>query len=103
MSCYSEVDCWLPTIVHPGTASDHLRHPRSHLLEPSSLSPGCNRARLGSESITKKLPTSERVARAQEQKKRLSGVVWGPDTEPSDQLVDRFVQMAEENVVVSSA
>ena len=47
-----------------------------------------------------KLPTAERVSRAKDQKARLSGIVWGPDTEPSDQLVDRFVQMAAENVVV---
>ena len=68
----------------------------SHALALADLK---QRQEHGSESITKKLPTSERVARAQEQKKRLSGVIWGPDTEPSDQLVDRFVQMAEENVV----
>ena len=68
----------------------------SHALALADLR---QRQEHGSESITKKLPTSERVARAQEQKKRLSGVIWGPDTEPSDQLVDRFVQMAEENVV----
>ena len=53
----------------------------------------------GSEGVAKKLPTAERVHRAKEQKSRLQGLVWGPDSEPSDQLVDRFVQMSEDNVV----
>ena len=53
----------------------------------------------GSEGVAKKLPTAERVHRAKEQKNRLQGLVWGPDSEPSDQLVDRFVQMSEDNVV----
>ena len=69
----------------------------SHALALADLK---QRQEHGSDNVTKKLPTSERVARAQEQKKRLSGVIWGPDTEPSDQLVDRFVQMAEDNVAV---
>ena len=67
----------------------------SHALALADLK---QRQEHGSDNVTKKLPTSERVARSQDQKKRLSGVIWGPDTEPSDQLVDRFVQMSEDNV-----
>ena len=69
----------------------------SHALALADLK---QRQEHGSDNVTKKLPTSERVARLQDQKKRLSGVIWGPDTEPSDQLVDRFVQMSEDNVAV---
>ena len=69
----------------------------SHALALADLK---QRQEHGSDNVTKKLPTAQRVARAQEQKKCLSGIIWGPDTEPSDQLVDRFVQMAEDNAVV---
>ncbi|CAE7229947.1 unnamed protein product, partial [Symbiodinium microadriaticum] len=54
----------------------------------------------GADSVLKKLPTSERVARAEAQKKRLNGLTWSPETEPSHQLVDRFVSMAEEQAVI---
>ena len=53
----------------------------------------------GAEAVTKKLPTSERVARSEAQRKRLNGLTWSPDTEPSHQLVDRFVTMVEEQTV----
>ena len=53
----------------------------------------------GSDTVIKKLPTSERVARAEAQKSRLTGITWSPETEPSHQLVDRFVTMLEEQAV----
>ena len=53
----------------------------------------------GAEAVMKKLPTSERVARSEAQRKRLNGLSWSPDTEPSHQLVDRFVTMVEEQTV----
>ena len=68
----------------------------SHALALGDLK---QRQEHGSEGVSKKLPTSERVARSNEQRKRLKGVVWGADTEPSHQLVDRFVAMVEENAV----
>ena len=37
--------------------------------------------------------------RSEEQRTRLTGLVWGPDCEPSHQLVDRFVAMCEEGVI----
>ena len=54
----------------------------------------------GADAVLKKLPTSERVARAEAQKKRLNGLTWSPETEPSHQLVDRFVSMVEEQTVI---
>ena len=56
----------------------------------------------GSDTVIKKLPTSERVARAEAQKSRLTGITWSPETEPSHQLVDRFVTMLEEQAVTTS-
>ncbi|CAE7853945.1 unnamed protein product, partial [Symbiodinium necroappetens] len=54
----------------------------------------------GSDSVIKKLPTSERTARADAQRRRLTGITWSPETEPSHQLVDRFVSMVEEQTVI---
>ena len=53
----------------------------------------------GSDSVSKKLPTSERKMRSEEQRTPLTGLVWGPDCEPSHQLVDRFVATCEEGVI----
>eukprot|EP00439_Symbiodinium_sp_Y106_P004647 s11679_g1.t1 len=36
---------------------------------------------------------------AEAQKSRLTGITWSPETEPSHQLVDRFVTMLEEQAV----
>ena len=69
----------------------------SHALALSDLK---HRQQHGSESVAKRLPAAERVARAKDQRGRLTGAVWGPETEPSDQSVDRFVQMVEDNVVI---
>ena len=68
----------------------------SHTLALADLK---QRSEHGSESVSKKLPTSERKLRSEEQKGRLTGLVWGPDCEPSHQLVDRFVAMCEEGVI----
>lgn len=68
----------------------------SHTLALAELK---QKSEHGSDEVMKKLPTAERKARADNQRARLTGVVWGPETEPSHQLVDRFVAMVEENVV----
>ena len=68
----------------------------SHTLALADLK---QKSEHGSDGVTKKLPTAERKARADNQSARLTGVVWGPESQPSHQLVDRFVAMVEENVV----
>ena len=68
----------------------------SHTLALADLK---HRSEHGGDAVNKKLPTAERQARANEQRTRLVGVTWGPDIEPSHQLVDRFVAMCEENVI----
>ena len=47
----------------------------------------------------RKLPTAERVARQQNQEKRLGGLVFTPSTVPSNQLVDTFVEMVETGIL----
>lgn len=69
----------------------------SHTLALADLK---QRSEHGSESVNKKLPRpNAKQGPANEQRTRLVGVTWGPDSEPSHQLVDRFVPMCEENVI----
>eukprot|EP00435_Cladocopium_sp_Y103_P028103 s2745_g7.t1 len=44
---------------------------------------------------TRKLPTAERVARQKAQQGRLGGLIFNPNTIPSNHLVDTFVEMVE--------
>ena len=48
---------------------------------------------------TRKLATAERVARQKEQESRLGGLVFTPETTPSNYLVDLFVEMCETGVL----
>eukprot|EP00435_Cladocopium_sp_Y103_P045469 s290_g13.t1 len=50
-------------------------------------------------AATRKLPTAERVSRQLEQEKRLGGLVFNPNTIPSNNLVDMFVEMMELGVL----
>ena len=46
-------------------------------------------------AASRKLPAAERLARQEAQQKRLGGVIFNPDTIPSNHLVDTFVEMLE--------
>ncbi|CAK9017375.1 unnamed protein product [Durusdinium trenchii] len=48
---------------------------------------------------TKKLPTAERVSRQADQEQRLGGIIFTPDTIPSNHLVDLFVEMCETGIL----
>ena len=48
---------------------------------------------------TRKLATAERVARQTEQQERLKGLVFTPETIPSNHLVDLFVEMCESGIL----
>lgn len=48
---------------------------------------------------TKKLPTAERVSRQKDQEARLGGIIFTPDTIPSNHLVDLFVEMCETGIL----
>ena len=50
-------------------------------------------------AATRKLATAERVARQKEQEARLGGIVYTPETTPSNHLVDLFVEMLETGIL----
>ena len=47
----------------------------------------------------RKLATAERVARQREQETRLGGIVYTPETTPSNHLVDLYVEMLESGIL----
>ena len=49
---------------------------------------------------TRKLATAERVARQKEQEARLGGIIFTPETTPSNHLVDLYVEMLETGTLV---
>ena len=59
-------------------------------IEASPADPG---------AATRKLATAERVARQREQEQRLQGIVFTPETTPSNHLVDLFVEMLESGIL----
>eukprot|EP00435_Cladocopium_sp_Y103_P041033 s2882_g11.t1 len=50
-------------------------------------------------TAVKRLATAERVARQKEQEQRLGGLIFTPDTTPSNHLVDLFIEMSETGVL----
>ena len=50
-------------------------------------------------AASRRLPAAERLARQEAQQKRLGGVIFNPDTIPSNHLVDTFVEMLEHNTL----
>ena len=50
-------------------------------------------------AATRKLATAERVARQADQEKRLGGIVFTPETTPSNTLVDLYVEMLETGIL----
>ena len=83
--------------IEPGLLASLRRlYWESHTLSLADLK---SKAEHGTDSIPKKLPTAERQARADAQRVKLSGLVWSVETEPSHALVDRFVNMHEEQVI----
>ena len=48
---------------------------------------------------TRKLATAEQVARQKSQEERLGGLVFTPETTPSNHLVDLFVEMGETGIL----
>ena len=50
-------------------------------------------------AASRKLPAAERLARQEAQQRRLGGVIFNPDTIPSNHLVDTFVEMLEHNTL----
>ena len=50
-------------------------------------------------AASRRLPAAERLARQEAQQKRLGGVIFNPDTIPSNHLVDTFVEMLEQNTL----
>ena len=69
-------------------------HFESHAL---TVADARSRVEGSSDDPPKKLPAPERAARYEQQKTRLTGLIWTSALEPSHALVDRIQQQFEEN------
>ncbi|CAE7537200.1 unnamed protein product, partial [Symbiodinium necroappetens] len=48
----------------------------------------------------RKMPVAERLAREKAQREKLNGLIWGPEMQPGQGVVDACVDMLEQNVLV---
>ena len=69
-------------------------HFESHAL---TVADARSRVEGSSDDPPKKMPAPERAARYEQQKSRLTGLIWTSALEPSNALVDRIQQQFEEN------
>ena len=68
------------------------------LFEAQALSISDMKSRVEpqADAAVRKIPVAERIARQEAQKRRLSGVIFDPETTPSHGIVDRLVDMLED-------
>ena len=83
------------------TASEMAYHRRLH-FDAHAMTIADARIRVeapstGDDSAIRKLPAPERTARYNQQKARLTGLVWSLTLEPSHRLLDKVQQQIEEN------
>ena len=97
------VDNWVGRIFNSAPPSAYqVSCIRRLMFEAQSLNIADLRARVDppSESaVVRKLPAAERAARQKAQEARLQGIVFGPESSPSNSLVDIFVDMLESGVL----
>ena len=76
---------------------------RKLLFESQALSLQHLRARVEPPSLDappRKMPVAERLAREKAQREKLNGLIWGPEMQPGQGIVDACVDMLEQFVLV---
>ena len=90
---------FLNGLLEEAPSADQLSCMRRLFFESHSMALTDVRYRIESSpdpaAATRKLATAERVARQREQETRLGGIIYTPETTPSNHLVDLFVEMLE--------
>ena len=91
------VDRWLLTIEDPLPSAFQMSCIRRILYEAQNLALGDIKFRAlpEGEHVVRKLPAAERVARLDEQRTRLSGVILTPSTLPANSCIDLCCDMLE--------
>ena len=91
------VDRWLLTIEDPLPSAFQVSCLRRILYEAQNLALGDIKLRAlpEGEHVVRKLPAAERVARLDEQRTRLSGVILTPSTLPANSCIDLCCDMLE--------
>ena len=95
---------FLTDVLGERPGADQLSCLRRPFFESHSMALTDVRLRIESSpdpaASTRKLATAERVARQKEQETRLGGLIFTPETTPSNHLVDLYVEMLEIGTLV---
>ena len=89
-------------IVETRVSADQMATLRRLFFEAHTLAIADVRSRVDSSDpavATRKLPTAERVARQRAQEAKLGGLIFNPETIPSNNTVDLFVDMLETGIL----
>ena len=93
---------FVESVVEQEVGADQMATLRRLFFEAHTLALADVRSRVETSADpavpTRKLPTAERVARQKAQENKLGGLIFNPDTIPSNNLVDVFVDMMETGV-----
>ena len=89
-------------IVETRVSADQMATLRRLFFEAHTLALADVRSRVETSDpaiATRKLPTAERVARQKAQEAKLGGLIFNPETIPSNNTVDLFVDMLETGIL----
>ena len=93
------VDEWLRTVVSPLPSAFQIACVRRLLYESQLMHVADLKSRVEgtADERVRKLPVAARNARVEEQRKRLTGLIHTPQTQPANHCVDLVVDMLESN------
>ena len=96
-----QVQQWVNTVFAQPPTPQQMACIRRALFEAQALSISDMKSRVEPQSdvLVRKMPVAERIARQTALERRLTGVIFAPETTPGHSVVDRLVDMLETGVM----
>ena len=96
-----QVQQWVNTVFSQPPTPQQMACIRRALFEAQALSISDMKSRVEPQSdvLVRKMPVAERIARQAALERRLTGVIFAPETTPGHSVVDRLVDMLETGVM----
>ncbi|CAE7945511.1 unnamed protein product, partial [Symbiodinium necroappetens] len=96
-----QVQQWVNTVFARPPTPQQMACIRRALFEAQALSISDMKSRVEPQSdvLVRKMPVAERIARQNALERRLTGVIFAPETTPGHSVVDRLVDMLETGVM----
>lgn len=97
-----QVQQWVNTVFTRPPTPQQMACIRRALFEAQALSISDMKSRVEPQpdSLVRKMPVAERLARQAALERRLTGVIFAPETTPGHAVVDRLVDMLESGVLL---